>query len=208
MYYTHNKTKMKILNLVEVLGEGRFTCYKTRKTSLDRNDQDTLDYDDKVAVQTRNSKFAESDQRRLKTVMISEHVFGLCKQPLFRYFLDGSRHVYKIDDIAIGNRIYPFLAGQIIVGCCERKDRDTFKKTKLSKKIVLALPKNFNYDCVKEPDFCRFYCDKINEELSKNKYVCEHNILIDDIILYPTDGNEKYEKDKFIIMFFPSHYFM
>jgi hypothetical protein len=64
--------------------------------------------------------------------------------PIFRYFLDGSRHTYKVDDIAIGKKIFPIVAGQVIVGCCERKDRDTFKKFDISSRIVIVMPDDFD----------------------------------------------------------------
>lgn len=186
----------KILDFIEKDGEGRYSCYKTRKISLDQNDQDTLDYDDKPALDQHSGNFAESDLSRVETVAIDERMMNLASYPLFSYFLDGSRHVYKVDDIAIGNRIFPFLAGQIIVGCCERKDRDTFKKYKLQRKVVLSLPQNFNYDDDKEDNFCRNYCDKINEEISRSQFVRDHGIKIDKILLYPTDGNRDITKDK------------
>ena len=186
----------RILEFIEKDGEGKYSCYKTRKLILDQNDQDTLDYDDKPAIEQHSGTFAETDLTRVDTVKIDVRMMKLASFPLFSYFLDGSRHVYKVDDIAIGNRIFPFLAGQIIVGCCERKDRDTFKKYKLQRKVVLSLPQNFNYDDDKEENFCRNYCDKINEEISASNFVREHGIKIDKILLYPTDGNKDITKDK------------
>ena len=38
--------------------------------------------------------------------------------PLINYFLDGSRHVFKVDDIAYSKQVFPVVAGQIGVGCC------------------------------------------------------------------------------------------
>ena len=148
---------MKILDFIEKDGEGKYSCYKTRKLILDQNDQDTLDYDDKPAVQLNSAQIAESDMTRKETVLINNQMMKLACTPLFSYFLDGSRHVYKVDDIAIGNRIFPFLAGQIVVGCCVRKDRDTFKCHSVTRKVLLSLPHNFNYDDDKEANFCRMY---------------------------------------------------
>lgn len=186
----------KILDFIERDGEGKYSCYKTRKLVLDENDQDTLDYDDKPAVEQHSGTFAETDLTRVDVVAIDERMMKLARIPLFSYFLDGSRHVYKVDDIAIGNRIFPFMAGQIIVGCCERKDRDTFKKYMLHRRVVLSLPRNFNYDDDKEENFCRNYCEKINAEIASNRYIHEHNIKIDKILLYPTDGNSAAISDK------------
>jgi len=191
----------KILNFVEEFGEGHYTCYKTKKFSLEREEQDMLDYDDKQPIaQQRNGKFAESDHSRRKTVVISKNLISLCSNPIFSCFLDGSRHVYKIDDIAIGGDIYPFLAGQIIVGCCERKDRDTFKKYKMYHKVVLALPEDFNYKGLRETDLCKDFCEKLNESLQQNPYVRERNIKVDEVFFYSTnttkDGDKNELKDK------------
>lgn len=177
----------KILNCVEELGEGRYTCYKTKKFSLEREEQDMVDYDDKQPVSNqRNGKFAETDHTRKKTVLISDELIQLCNRPIFSFFLDGSRHVYKIDDMAISGNIYPLLAGQIIVGCCERENRDVFKKFRINREIVLALPEDANYRELRESDFCKDFCEKINTNLQQNTYVREHNLSINDIFLYST----------------------
>lgn len=70
------------------------------------------------------------------------------------------------------------------------------KKCLLTRKIVLSLPENFNWDEDKEADFCRSYCDKINEELYKNEFVKNHGIKIDKILLYKTDGNKEITQDR------------
>ena len=70
----------KILKCIEDLGEGKYVCYKTRKVALDVNDQDILDYDDKPVVQTHDSRFAESDQTRVKTVTISKRMIEMCNK--------------------------------------------------------------------------------------------------------------------------------
>ena len=187
----------KILKCIEDLGEGKYVCYKTRKVSLDVNDQDILDYDDKPVVQTHDSRFAESDQTRVKTVTISKRMIEMCKTPLFAYFLDGSRHIYKVDDMAIGNKIYPVMAGQIIVGCCKREDRDTFKKCKIDRRIVLCLPITIKDGTgAKENDLCKNYCDHINQHLASIPYIKDSGILIDSILLYKVDGDEKFLTDK------------
>ena len=173
----------KILDFIDKEGEGRYYCYKTKKFSLDDPAPETLDYDDRPATSTSGKSIAESDLRRVETIPLGDKINKLAAKPLFYYFLDGSRHVYKVDDIAVGNGIYPFLAGQIIVGCCQRPSHDIFKKCLLTRKIVLSLPENFNWDEDKEADFCRSYCDKINEELYKNEFVKNHGIKIDKILL-------------------------
>jgi hypothetical protein len=179
----------KILEYIQKQGNGKFQCYKTKKISLDLNDNDTLDYDDKARIQTTSSKIAETARSRVGTVPLKNLIKkDNISQPLFHFFLDGSRHTYKVDDIGIGKKIFPIVAGQIIVGCCERIDRDTFKKFDLCSKIVMAMPDDFDDDSG-GINFCRSYCENLNNEIAKNKFVKERNVKIDKILLYQTDGN-------------------
>ena len=191
----------KILEYIERSGGGKYQCYKTQKLSLDVNDNDTIayNYDDKPVAQSQKSIFAETDRSRRKAVSLR----SLLNQentppPIFRYFLDGSRHTYKVDDIAIGKKIFPIVAGQIIVGCCERKDRDTFKKFgDVRSQIVIAMPDDFDDDDGGE-NFCRFYCEGLNNEISKLRFISERGLKIDKLLLYRTDGySQDKEKDNY-----------
>ena len=78
---------MKILDFIEKDGEGKYSCYKTKKLILDQNDQDTLDYDDKAPVATNSASIAETDLSRKETVAISQQMMKLASTPLFSYFL-------------------------------------------------------------------------------------------------------------------------
>lgn len=184
----------KILEYIVKKGEGNYLCYKTNKVSLDNLDTDILDYDDKPASTRNKSRIAESDLTLVPTVLIDKMLIDYSR-PIFSYFLDGSRHVYKVDDMAIGKRIFPVLAGQIIVGCCERKDRDTFHPFQITHKVVMSLPDDFDIDDEGE-DFCRLYCDEINEELQKMRFVQGAGIKIDKILLYKTDKKDISNSDK------------
>ena len=184
----------KILDYIVKKGEGNYLCYKTNKVSLNNSDTDILVYDDKPASTRNKSRIAESDLTLVPTVTIDRMLIDYSR-PIFNYFLDGSRHVYKVDDMGIGKKIYPVLAGQIVVGCCEREDRDTFRPYQTYHKIVISLPDDFDVDDEGE-DFCRLYCDEINEELSKLPYVGEVGIKVDKILLYKTDKKDKFNSDK------------
>jgi len=185
----------RILDFIEEKGEGKYHCLKTRKVSLDTSDNEVLSYDDKKASTTKTSKFAESDKRLVATTKIDRRLIEMSR-PIFTYFLDGSRHIYKVDDIAIGKKIFPFMAGQIIVGCCERKDRDTFKPFgSISNKLVLALPDDFDYDDNRD-NFCRLYCELINEKIKDLPFVAQNNISFSKILLYKTDQKDPSNPDK------------
>lgn len=188
---------MRILECIEKNGNGKYTLYKTQKESLDTVSNDTISYDDKSVSRSTKGEFAETDKRRTKTVRIPTDLI-LNVAPVFSYFLDGSRHIYKVDDISIGNKIFPFLAGQIIVGCCERKSRDEFKKAELYRSFVLSLPDEFdteNDNSTEQDLFCRFFCDKINEALSTFNFIRDNNIKFSKILLYKTDGRESLNGD-------------
>jgi hypothetical protein len=124
----------KILEYIQQLSNGKFQCYKTKKLSLDANDNNTIayNYDDNTVVQTTKSVFAETDRSRQDIVSL-RNLLNVNTVPLliFRYSLDDSRHTYKVDDIAIGKKNFPIVAGQVIVGCCECKDCDTLKRLDL-----------------------------------------------------------------------------
>ncbi|MBD5325859.1 MAG: hypothetical protein HDS04_04165 [Bacteroides sp.] len=184
----------RIIDFIQKEGQGKYLCYKTRKTSLDTESSDTLAYDDKPSMQIFGSQIAESNKSRIHTVDIFKKLIQTCSTPIFRYFLDGSRHTYKIDDIAIGKRIFPFLAGQIIVGCCERKDKDSFKKVEVHHKLVLSLPVDFNVD--DDENYCKLFLEKINNQILQLPFISSSGIHFDDILLYETDALSKDERGK------------
>lgn len=185
-----------ILEYINSHNESGFKCYSTKKISLDDNNIDTISSEnsdtDNVPVDTKG-KYAEDDGRLINTVKIPNSLINNTP-PYFKYFLDGSRHTYKVDDIAIGNKIFPIVAGQIVVGCCYRPNRDKFNKAFLEndggirKKIVISLPKQFHTKG-KPDDFARSYCEQINQYLAaNNRFALSRGTKIDKIVFYHTDG--------------------
>lgn len=186
-----------ILSYINANNEGDFKCYSTKKTSLDDNNTDIVSAEnsdrDTTPIDTKGT-FAEDDARKVDVVKISNDLI-INTPPYFKYFLDGSRHTYKVDDIAIGNKIFPIVAGQIIVGCCYRPNRDTFKKADLindgglRRKLVISLPKNFHTKG-KPNDFARLYCEQLNNHLkANNRFAAIKETKIDKIVFYKTDGS-------------------
>jgi len=118
------------------------TSYKAHKYSLDYEERPQLDYEHYIVW-----------KKSAETQKYTSHVPIEYKQQdesLFRYFLDGSRRVFKVDDIAYkesGGRssIYPIVAGQIGVGCCKR-DNKQLKCEKFEKEIVLSIPDKADAD--------------------------------------------------------------
>lgn len=179
-----------VLDFFDESGDNRFKFYRTRKFFLSETADDVMaENSDKDNIPLdKSGKIAETDLRRIPVVDIPERIIKN-KTSYFSYFLDGSRHVYKVDDIAIGAQIFPVMAGQIVVGCCQRINRDTFKSKKIICNNILSLPKQFNTKG-KESDFSRDICERLNKYLKdKNMYACKSDFRISDLVLYKTDGS-------------------
>ena len=111
--------------ILEILAsETNGTCYTSfRYCADDKFKTPTLDYHEGQAFTIKKDRYGETDQNGI-TKNLSDYALRIKHSvPLFRYFLDGSRRTYKIDDLEINRRIFPIMAGQIGVACCERKNR-------------------------------------------------------------------------------------
>lgn len=105
--------------------------------------------------------------------------------PLFHYFLDGSRMVYKVDDIQYDKKVYPLVAGQISVACCERIMQNdetcfgSFQHFEEEVYSVLALPNAANSKGIDSSVFFRNLCNKINaSEQAQRKKLYLKKILV------------------------------
>lgn len=120
-------------------------------------------------------------------IIDTDEVYEKHNQSKLKYFLDGSRHIYKTSDIIINGIVYPVVAGQIIVGCCSRNGRvmrvedpaNMFKR-----EIVLALPDKFDIDKLGKNYFVH-QKDLMNAAL-REKYN-ENAIQFSQIIPYDAD---------------------
>ena len=127
--------------LVKETGAKRM--FPGQRHSLDTTERPTIDYGRDGATWEQSGE----TERTLKGYRdLSERCDQLNRYEVpdsLVYFLDGSRHVYKVDDIAFSRNkrisVYPVLAGQIGVGCCVRHNR-TMKKHRFFYECVLALP--------------------------------------------------------------------
>jgi len=138
----------KIMNMLEAETGGK--SYKAHKYSLDTNDRPSIDYgeDTKTVIW---KKIAETIPHK-KSVDLSSLSKKISSNPdqILSYFLDGSRRVFKVDDMAYlhsGKRsiIYPVVAGQIGVAACRRIDRKVSVE-KFKHEVVIALPDIANAD--------------------------------------------------------------
>ena len=126
----------KIMEIIAKETKGK--SYQTYKYSFDSIGIPSIDYDnDEKIIQWKN----QGETIEYKTyIPLKEEADRISEQtPLLKYFLDGSRHVYKVDDMAYGNQVFPIIAGQVGVGCCKRVDK-IMSKELFYRDLVLVLP--------------------------------------------------------------------
>ncbi len=140
----------KIMSILAEVTGGK--SYKAHKYGLDHADRPFIDYGEDSIIW---KKTAETNKSNRKYVPLGDLSIKLStrEEQLLSYFLDGSRRVFKVDNIAYtksGGRsvIYPVVAGQIGVRCCKRENKHMFPM-KFKGEFVLSIPdigvsKNFN----------------------------------------------------------------
>lgn len=151
-----------ILSLLETASNGQ--CYKSFKYCADEELRiPTLNYEDNLNFTLLKDKYGETDKTLKTTKSLELFAKKIAKdKPLFQFFLDGSRRTYKVDDIEINRRIFPIMAGQIAVACCERQTSSSFKCRELESKFVLCIP-NEGIELNNSNLFLTNLSDKINQ---------------------------------------------
>lgn len=109
--------------------------------------------------------------------------------PIFRYFLDGSRRTYKVDDMAYNKRVFPIIAGQIGVGCCIRESSSKFRSCEFRNSLLLTLPKLASTDSRNRALFFDQLKEEINREILKAK-----GLSLSKIVGYDNSKAEKGER--------------
>lgn len=149
----------KILNFLEDKVDCR--CYQSYKYCYDNYDVPSNDFDDHIKISVKksgeNSKHKQSINLKPLAKEINQNT-----TPLFKYFLDGSRRAYKIDNVAINERMFSIIAGQIGIGCCERLNPDKFKSFYIHNDLVLSLPDIVDKDSKNEL-FYNILFSKLND---------------------------------------------
>ena len=131
--------------LAEVTG-GK--SYRAHKYGLDHSERPTIDYGDHEIVWKRRAE--TTSHRTYVDLTYLCNKLAASNDQILSYFLDGSRRVFKVDDMAYtpsGNRsiIYPVIAGQIGVGCCHRVNKRIAREI-LKREYVMSLPDVANAD--------------------------------------------------------------
>jgi hypothetical protein len=138
---SNSKSKhVKVMNFIAEATGGK--SYKAHKYSLDNFDRPSVDYGNSEIVWKRRAE-TTPHKTYIDLTSLSKRLASRDDQ-ILSYFLDGSRRVFKVDDIAYtksGGRsvIYPVIAGQIGVGCCRRINKKVIPE-KFKREYVLAMP--------------------------------------------------------------------
>ncbi len=160
--------------------------YRAEKYSLDFQEHGYSDQDESPKIWHQS---AEPSQKKkyIDLLPLSKRLARQNEQRL-TYFLDGSRRVFKVDEIGYsysgGRRvIYPVIAGQICVGCCRREGRKLFPE-KLKREIVIALPD------IADPDGTQGFFQAIALKLNASGILRRTGAEISDVLKYTTDRTQ------------------
>jgi hypothetical protein len=148
--------------------------FRTNKYTLDTGIQPIIDYDD--AENNPLKRSGEKLDQKNNIDLTRQAVALKGKEPLFRYFLDGSRRTYKVDDIIYNNKVFPVLSGQIGVGCCQRTERQ-IKKYMLEKVNVIVLPETSDKDGYRDN-----YFESLRKKICEMELLKKRNIVIDKVL--------------------------
>lgn len=150
----------KIMEIIEKETKGK--SYHTYKYSYDSIGFPSIDYDDDSDKVMKWKDSAETIRYKIAVDIkpLADQIIG--NEPLIQYFLDGSRHVFKVDDIAYNKQVFPVVAGQIGVGCCKRVNKRMYKEA-FYREFVLTLPDKANPDGWEDNAYFATKTKKLNE---------------------------------------------
>ena len=170
--------------------------YKSHKYSLDESERTPLEYGEAgSSIQWQR----RGETKEIKTyVPLEELSREIAGDSRFTDFLDGSRHVYKVDDMGFGKSgsrtaIYPIVAGQIGVGCCRREGRRMFCE-KFEREIVISMP-DIAQSSGKKEGFLIATAQKLNDGTELRR-IRESGWRFSTILPYKSAKEEKDYDDK------------
>lgn len=165
--------------------------FKAYRYSLDHESNSSLDYE---APRNVTKRIAETNppigRDTIDLELLSKEYAHY--ESCFTYFLDGSRRVYKVDDMVFSSNgvksIYPVVAGQVAVACCRREAKRIYPE-RIVYECDIALPEKANIDGA------HGFFESIAEDLKGNISINKLNIPFSQIFPYRTSrvGEEKYE---------------
>ncbi|WP_088186375.1 hypothetical protein [Desulfosporosinus sp. FKA] len=176
-----------VISVIEKATSG--VSFNSHKYCHENFDRGSIDYDDNKDIVWKD--YGETE-KLTKPVDLKSAADARRDFPsIFSYFLDGSRHTYKVDDMSYQRNVYPVIAGQIGVGCCQRVNRTLRPALSFERKLAIVLPdKAFSTDWDGE-DQAKPLLEQINKNtILKN----QHPIHFSELLIYDTNKDEKFEK--------------
>ncbi len=150
--------------------------YNTYKYSYDSIGLPSIDYDESNKVMKWQEK-GETVKHKSSIDLKAEAKSIIGQEPIITYFLDGSRRVFKVDDISINKQVFPVIAGQVGVGCCRRENRK-MKPERFYRDIVLSIPNKLNTDGWNDAAVFSSMVHKINDSIRDNRFKIEFSSII------------------------------
>ena len=173
--------------LDDIASETKGKSYKTYKYGFEGVEVPRFDYDDhRHQISWRQSGETEVLTKPKDLKKLAEHCLKL--NPLFHYFLDGSRKIYKVDDMAYNNQLFPIIAGQVGVGCCTRVGMDMrplyYNSTPMFERhLVISLPKKAKANDW-DDDLLAF--ENLRKKINSRDDLVSRNIEFAKILSYST----------------------
>lgn len=150
----------KLMQVVARATHGK--SYNTYKYSYDSIGIPAIDYDDEQdkVIKWQDAGETERHTKAIDLKAKADAIQG--DTPLIRYFLDGSRHVFKVDDVAYNKQVFPVVAGQIGVGCC-RRDAGRMFKEDFHRELIISLPDKSNAGGWDDDAYFASVLEKLNQ---------------------------------------------
>lgn len=176
-----------VLKVIEKETSG--VSFNSYKYCHDTGDRSGIDYDDNKDIVWK--EYGETE-KLTNPINLKADADARSNFPsIFSFFLDGSRHTYKVDDMSFKKNVYPIIAGQIGVGCCERVERTLRSVLPFERKLVIVLPdKAFSTDWDGE-DQAKPLLEQINKNVGLKH---QQPIYFNELLIYDTNKDDKFDK--------------
>ncbi len=175
-------------DIADITGGRSFQSYKY---SFDSVRTPSPDYDDNPDDVESWGRDGESMPQN-KSTDLQEYAAALTRNrpiPCLQYFLDGSRHVYHVDDISYDSRVFPVVAGQVGVACCQRVDGRMKAVQPTVRKFVVSLPNK----CDKSGRYPEAFLANLRGKLNGNPRLDGKGLSLADVLTYITANPERGE---------------
>ncbi len=175
-------------DIADITGGRSFQSYKYSFDSVRTPSPDYDDNPDEVESWARDGETVPQN----KSTDLKDFAAELARNrpvPCLQYFLDGSRHVYHVDDISYDSRVFPVVAGQVGVACCQRIDGRMQAVQPTVRKLAVSLPNK----CDKSGRFPQAFLANLRERLNNNPRLKGKGLSLDDVLTYITANPEKGE---------------